>query len=174
MEVWKDIPGYEGYYQVSNIGNVRSMDRWIKDLNNDRKRKFKGRVLSQGISKTGYYSVSLLKNYKQKTFFIHQLVAITFLNYELKQNGLVVNHIDFNKKNNIVSNLEIVTHRYNVSKHNRKTSSKYTGVTYNKSRDNWFSRIVINGKQVNLGVFKDEYEAHLKYQEKLKEITNDR
>ena len=108
MEIWKDVPNYEGYYQVSNLGRVRSLDRIIID--GKRKRNFKGVVLKQGLSKAGYYSVSLYKNHKGMTFFIHQLVGICFLGYELKQNGFVVNHKDHNKLNNTLNHLKQFTY----------------------------------------------------------------
>ena len=97
MEVWKKIEGFENY-EVSNLGNVRS------------NHYFKTRMLNQETVK-GYLRVSLCKNNKVKRFLVHRLVAIYFI--ENKENKPCVNHIDGNKKNNIVSNLEWCTHSEN-------------------------------------------------------------
>ena len=92
-EIWKDIKGYEGLYQVSNLGRV--------------KRVTTGRVLKQFPNKQGYLLVSLCKTGKQKSFAIHRLVAQAFI---LKpENKPEVNHIDEDKTNNMVSNLEWCT-----------------------------------------------------------------
>lgn len=89
-EEWKDIQGYEGLYQVSNLGNVKSL------LNN--------RLLKPGKHSKGYLVVILCKNKKHKPFYVHRLVAQTFLENKDKCNQ--VNHIDGDKSNNNVCNLE--------------------------------------------------------------------
>ena len=105
-EIWKDIIGYEGYYQISNYGNVRSLDRI--DCNN---RFRKGKECKKILTEDGYYKVSLSKNGKDKRYFIHRLVAIHFLD---KVEGCdCVNHKDENKINNMVDNLEWCTRYYN-------------------------------------------------------------
>ncbi|MGN1298135.1 MAG: NUMOD4 domain-containing protein [Clostridia bacterium] len=109
-EVWKDIDGYEGLYQVSNLGRVKSFDRYVKNKMSNKNIK-KGRVLRPCVSKYGYLNVNLVKNTKGKTSAIHRLVAIAFI--ENPENKLCVNHIDGNKKNNNVYNLEWVTHSEN-------------------------------------------------------------
>ena len=82
---------------------------------------------------------------------------------------LVVNHIDFNKLNNNVNNLEIVSNRVNTSKNHLKSTSKYTGVYYNKINKSWIADISINGKSNYLGSFKTEEEANQKYLQYLNE-----
>lgn len=107
-EVWKDILGYDGRYQVSNKGNVRSVGR--KDSIG---RKCGGRMLKPRYDKDGYLRVTLCKNGKQKTRFIHSLVAGAFVP---NPNGLPqVNHRDEVKDNNNVENLEWCTSKYNNS-----------------------------------------------------------
>ena len=101
-EIWKDIKGYEGLYQVSNFGNVKSLDRYIINKNGD-KQYFPGKYLNQGIS-DNYLKVILSKNNKQRTFRVHILVARTFI--PNPENKPEVNHIDGNKSNNRVDNLE--------------------------------------------------------------------
>lgn len=105
MEIWKDVIGYEGYYQVSNLGNIKS-------LGNNKTRKEK--ILNPRICNAGYFYVNLSLNGKAASKKIHQLVATAFLNHVPCGHKLVVNHKDFNKLNNIIDNLEIVTSRENT------------------------------------------------------------
>ena len=95
---------------------------------------------------------------------------MSFLGHEPNGHALVVNHIDFDKTNNHVSNLEIVTNRENTNQKHLKSSSKYIGVGWDKSRQKWVSRIRINGKLKQLGRFNTEIEAHITYQNKLKTL----
>lgn len=160
-EIWKDIPNYEGIYQVSNLGNVKSLNY---------KRTKKEKNLSSCISSNGYKMVALSKNKKLKSFCVHQLVAISFLNHSPQVYKYHVDHIDNNKLNNYLNNLQVITQRENNSKNKLNKTSKYTGVFWNKFKNKWCSAIRINGKKNNLGCFEDEYEANLAYQNKLKEI----
>ena len=100
-EIWKDIQGYEGVYQVSNTGNVRSLDRVIAVKNGTR--KLRGVVLSpRNIS--GYLQVILYNNKKQENHYIHRLVATQFL--PIIPGKEVVNHLNGIKTDNAVTNLE--------------------------------------------------------------------
>lgn len=101
MEIWKDIEGFEGYYQISNKGNVRSVNRF--DGVHDRQ----GLPIKQNLKQNGYLQVGLRKHGKRKWFGVHRLVAIHFI--ENPDNKPQVNHIDGNKLNNTVENLEWVT-----------------------------------------------------------------
>ena len=97
-EVWKPIPNYEGFYEASNTGKVRSIYRYK-------------RILKPRISNTGYERVDLFKNKSRKQFSVHRLVAMTFVNNPDAKP--FVNHKDENKTNNSVSNLEWCDNRYN-------------------------------------------------------------
>lgn len=166
-EIFKDIPGYEGIYQVSNLGRVKSLPREIW------KNGFyitKEKILKPNIGNIKYCYVILYKNLQKKTIRVHQLVAMAFLNHTPCGHKLVVNHKDFNRLNNNVENLEIITSRENTNKKHLKSSSKYIGVNWCKTNLKWKSRIVFNGKRISLGYFKTEIEAHNAYQNKLKEI----
>jgi hypothetical protein len=111
-EVWDWVKGYENFYQVSNLGKVRSVDRYVK-TNNNQTRFYKGQLLSQGLGKNGYYIVALTMNKVQTTKTVHRLVAETFV---FNPNDLpMVNHIDENKMNNTYKNLEWCTQSYNNS-----------------------------------------------------------
>ena len=100
FEVWKDIPGYVGYYQVSDFGRVRSVPR----------AGTKGGVLVQSICR-GYYKVYLCGGGKRRYVQVHRLVAEVFI--PNPNNYPCVDHIDTNRLNNVVSNLRWVTHRMN-------------------------------------------------------------
>jgi len=102
MEVWKDVAGYEGIYQVSDLGNVKS-------LNYHRERREK--LLHPSEDKNGYLIVLLYKNGKRKLRKVHQLVAEAFLTNE--GNLPSINHKDENKRNNRASNLEYCSVGYN-------------------------------------------------------------
>lgn len=103
MEIWKDIAGYEGKYQVSNYGQVKSLNY---------NRTGREQLLKQHSVSTGYCQVNLWKNGEHKMHYVHRLVAEAFVSgYE---EGLVVNHIDESKTNNHHSNLEWVTQRQNT------------------------------------------------------------
>lgn len=110
-EIWKDIKGYEGYYQVSNLGNVRSVDR-IVTYSDGIKCLHKGKILKLKKDRYGYLNSYLCKNSKVKTITIHRLVAENFL--PNPNNLPEINHKDENKDNNCVSNLEFCTHLYNM------------------------------------------------------------
>ena len=105
-EVWKDVVGYEGLYEVSNRGNVRSIERI-----SSQGRKIGGIILKPAYNNGGYLLVSLCKNGKVKSKYIHRLVLEAFV--ENPNNLPEVNHKDENKANNELSNLEWCDIRYN-------------------------------------------------------------
>ena len=122
-EVWKDIDGYEGSYQVSNYGRVRSKDRVSFSG-----RKLKGRVLKQKVNK-GYYVIGLYKDGKQFGETVSRLVANAFI--PNSENKPEVNHIDENKANNHANNLEWVTPKEN-SNHGTRNSKVIPYLTWNR------------------------------------------
>jgi NUMOD4 motif./HNH endonuclease. len=110
-EVWKDIPGFQNIYQASNLGKIRSKDHFVKGYLKDRVFK-KGRILKNQITKRGYHQVSLMIEPKQKyNTGVHRLVALAFISNPEKKPQ--VNHIDCDKENNCVENLEWVTNAEN-------------------------------------------------------------
>lgn len=128
-EIWKDVVGYEGLYQVSNFGNVKSLSKihYIRQ-NSSMGYLSKERILKPILSHNGYLLVKLSKNGKTKNFRINRLVIESFLpdkstfksmpdedrkNIDLDE--LKVNHKDENIKNNNISNLEWCTHKYNMN-----------------------------------------------------------
>ena len=107
MEIWKDILNYEGLYQVSNYGNVKSLNR----INRNGKTVHE-KILSQAKSTSGYLQVNLSKDNKVKIFQVHRLVAVAFI--DNPDNKPQVDHIDNNKHNNHVENLRWVTGKENM------------------------------------------------------------
>ena len=161
MEVWKTIRGFENY-KISNYGNVKSLER-MSFIG----RKVKERILKQNTGLDGYSQVSLFINGKCNTLKIHKLVAISFLNHKPDGYNSVVNHLDFNRLNNNINNLEITTQRKNTNKKHFKSTSRYTGVCWDKSVGKWKSQILINKVKKNIGHFDNEIDAHNAYQKEL-------
>lgn len=110
-QIWKPIKGYNGFYQVSNTGLVRSLNRTIK-FSDGRKRKLKGKMMSPKYKPDGYTYVTLSRNGKHSHHYIHRLVAAAFL--PNAGNLPEVNHLSGNKADNSVRNLEWCTHQQNV------------------------------------------------------------
>lgn len=114
IEIWKDVVGYEGIYQVSNFGNVKSLDKIVFNNGSRRYNNIKGRVLSQNKTNgNGYRIVSLNNNGCSKNYYIHRLVASSFL--ENKNSFKYINHKDENKLNNNIDNLEWCDAKYNAN-----------------------------------------------------------
>lgn len=116
-EIWKDIPNYEGLYQASNLGRIRSLDRKIYVNSENQHCKFnceqfiKGKIMKSKLTKDGYYEIGLTKNRKVKYIRTHRLIAITFIpnpNYYP-----VINHKNHNRLDNRIENLEWCTVWYN-------------------------------------------------------------
>lgn len=127
-EIWKDIKGYEGLYQVSNLGNVKSLGRtkvWVKD--GTHKHFVLEKIRKQDTSQQGYKRVILSKNGTPKIYLVHRLVAEAFIP---NPEGLeFVNHINEQKGCNIVSNLEWCSFNYNIhySNNGKRAGKKLRG-----------------------------------------------
>ena len=108
-EIWKDIEGYEGYYQISSLGRVKSLarPRYIKNY----PQIFPERILKLHNTKHGYKQIRLSVHRDVKIFKVHRLVANAFI--PNPENKPCVNHIDGKKDNNIIANLEWVTQSEN-------------------------------------------------------------
>ena len=160
-EIFKSVKGYKGKYEVSNLGRVKSLNsRWGKTI-----------ILKTYVTRNGYCGIGLNSDSKTISRKVHQLVAESFLNHVPCGHKLVVNHINFDKQDNRAENLEVVTTRENTNQKHLKSTSKYVGVTWHKRDKRWQSSIRLNGKKEYLGYFKSEYDAHLAYENKLKQIN---
>ena len=111
-EVWKDIEGYEGYYKVSNLGKVKSVDRIIK-YKDDRVYYTKGKILIQDINTRGYKYVTLSKESMRRKRTVHRLVIEAFI--PNPENKPCIDHINTIKTDNRVQNLRWVTQKENLN-----------------------------------------------------------
>lgn len=127
-EIWKDIKGYEGLYQVSNLGRVKSLPRLRK--NNKGIYTTKSKYLKGSDNSLGYLRVHLKNNEIKSQEYIHRLVAIHFIDNPYKKP--CVNHIDCNPSNNIVDNLEWCTYQENTD--------HMVSLKRNIRDENWFKR----------------------------------
>ena len=169
MENWKEIKGYETLYAVSNLGNVKSLEKQVL-----MKGKFpyikKESLLNPFVQKNGYLAVCLTNDVSIKTFRVHQLVAVAFLNHEICGMKIIVDHINNNKKDNRLENLQLISQRKNASKDRKGYTSDFIGVCWDNKRKIWLSQISINGKTKRIGFFKNEIEAYQAYEKKLKNL----
>jgi hypothetical protein len=158
QEIWKDIPDYDGEYQISSLGRVKSL-KFGKEI-----------ILKQSSDLRGYMLVGLSKNGKLTSSKIHQLVAVAFLGHKKCGHHIVVDHIDNDKKNNLLSNIQLISHRENASKDRIGKTSQHTGVVKGRS-GKWVARISLDGKDAYLGCFDSEIEAANAYKEELERIN---
>ena len=169
-EIWKDIPEFEGYYQISNLGNVKSLSRTILGRGKH-DTLLKERFLKFSTSTNGYYQVILQKKGFKKIYKVHSLVAICFLNHTPDgSHNVVIDHINEIKTDNRLENLRLIGHRENVSRSMKNNTSTYVGVSWSKNAKKWISQITIEGKTKYLGLFDNEEDANKKYLETLKDL----
>lgn len=164
-EVWKDIPNYEGMYQVSNLGRVKSLKRTAD--NGRCIRTVNEKILKQVKDGRGYYNVNLYKNSVRKSIKVSQIVAMAFLNHVTCGMTKVVDHINNNKLDNRAENLQIISQRENSSKDKKGETSRFVGVSKRKDMNKWRARILINGIDTHLGYFDTEQQAKKAYDLKL-------
>lgn len=162
-EKWKDLYDYEGIYQVSSLGRIKSLKRVVL-RKNGQKYERKEMILKPVSDGNGYTQVFLNKKGKQKTKKVHKLVAIAFLDHKPCGMNILVDHKDNNPLNNNAENLQLISNRENSTKDRKGGSSKYIGVSRHKESNKWRARIKINNKECHLGVFKEEYTASIAYQ----------
>lgn len=164
-EEWKDIDGFEGYYQISNYGNVRALYREITDIYG-KQRIYPDRVIKgRRKNNKGYIWVNLYKNSKIHSRAIHRLVWDAF--GDAKRDGLTIDHINENKEDNTIWNLQLLTREDNFYKtrmtKREKYTSKYIGVSQNRI-GKWTVRgIFPNLGYKHIGSFDNEEQAYLAY-----------
>lgn len=167
MEEWKDIKGFNGFFQVSNLGNIRPADRSFTNKNG-RRYSFSGKPLKQQSSKNGYKLSCFNFNGKLYRFLTHRLVYETFIG--VLDERLVVDHINGNKTDNRASNLRQITSRENTTicrkrKHPvgcNSVNGKYYIASFGIGKSN----------RVYLGCFNSEKEAEKSYNDALVEYNN--
>lgn len=162
-EIWKPIPGFENFYEASTLGQIRAF----------RTKK----VLKTYTINSGYQCIKFTVNSQRTSHLVHRLIAITFIDNPLEK--ATVNHIDGNKDNNSLANLEWNTisenllHAYATELHSKelcksyigrkhaKSITKYHNVTYDKSRDKYSAKVTHNSINYGFKRFDTELEAAL-------------
>lgn len=163
-EIWKDVEGYEGYYQISSHGRVKSLERQVRTKYGFR--TVRERVLKKTLDKDEYIMVKLSKNNKIKTCKVHRLVAEYFI--KNPDNLPQVNHIDGNKQNNSYENLEYTANLKNINHYHSKNGTKKYGV--HMSQNKWRARIKKDGKSICLGHYDKKDDAYQAFYSKYKEL----
>lgn len=121
-EIFKDIPGFEGLYQVSNLGNVKSLERieWREtSYHSGHWATRKEKMLTPMNDKEGYVHVRLCKKSKFTLWKVHQLVAYAFLGHDRKNRDYIVHHLNHDKKDNRLINLEVIERGQHIRGHKR-------------------------------------------------------
>ncbi len=172
MEIWKDVKGYEGLYQVSNLGRIKSLPRsWFSGRSKKIIKTHTGFILRPGTNRGGYLIAQLTKDGVKKGYSVHRLVIENFTH----KSHLIIDHINGVKTDNRLVNLRYCTNRENQGFDNVKRkndTSKYQGVGFHKSSKKWRARIFFNKKSIYLGVFLTEEDAAVAYENKRKEIES--
>lgn len=162
-EIWKPIPEYEGYYEVSDMGRVRSLKRII--FRGNGRRQSIPEIILNPLMRDGRKSYCLRKDGKIRKINAARLVGVAFLGAGKHQQ---VNHIDGNKTNDVLSNLECVSPRENINHYHSKRGLLPTGVL--KTKGGYTAKMTINGEYCYLGFFKTPIEAHEAYLRKVQEL----
>jgi hypothetical protein len=168
-EIWKDVKGYEGIYQVSTHGRVKSLNRFVYGKS---KRIHKERLLNLITHSAGYNTVRLCKDKKVIACLVHRLVAEAFISNPNKEN--YVNHINGVREDSHFKNLEWISNRENIVhaslKLRKDKTSIYVGVSKTKKGLPWRASIYHKGKAISLGSYRTEKEAHEAYLAKMEEL----
>lgn len=149
VEIFKEIPNYEGFYQVSNIGNVKNRH---------------GKILSKHLINSGYYVVDLHNGHGKETrkkYPVHILMAMAFYGHVPNRFTMVCDHINEVKTDNRIENIRIVTSRFNTARCMKNNTSGIIGV--HKRGEKYYGSITANSKYIHLGVFDTKEEAEMAY-----------
>ena len=163
-EIWKDIPGFTGYYQASNRGRVKSLNRVATAKAGDCPRKLKGKILKSYATKYGHEYCSLYKNGESMVEYVHRLVFRAFIGDI--EDGLVIDHINGKPNDNRIDNLRAISHRENVSR--GWCRNLPTGVY--QLRGKYYIQPYINGAKVCEGGFNTVAEAKQRHKQLLEEV----
>lgn len=167
-EVFKDVPEYEGRYQISDIGRLKGMSRLVRTGRGGLGTRFiEEKILTSSIRRDGYLYVVLNKPFRN--YAIHQLVAIAFLSHDRCGFEVVVDHKNNNKLDNRAINMQLVSNRVNSTKDN-KNKTGFVGVT--RQGRLFKATIRKNGVSTYLGMFNTAESAHEGYLNARKEIES--
>ena len=154
---WQPIKNYEGLYEISQLGEVRSLDRIVLKGKHKAPSNILGCTLKPSKNKAGYLKVGLSKEGKVSSFDVHYLMAETFMNHKRSGLEIVIDHIDNIKENNALYNLQLTSHRHNNQK-DKVNKTGFLGIkktTCNK----YEAKCRINKKMVHLGNFNNPEKA---------------
>jgi hypothetical protein len=165
-EIFKPIPGYEGRYEVSNIGRVKSCERISPTSRGNSTKVVKSRMLKLHQDKKGYMRVSLLKYGKYDQWLVHRLVLLTFVG----SSELQVDHINAVRWDNRLENLEYVTGRENQTRRYKRHKNLPVGVSFIKRK--FQARITVNKTLYVLGSYHSEKEASEVYKNALQNLDS--
>lgn len=159
-EMWKPITGYEGKYEVSNYGRVKNLPFvYVSGRNGNQTKEVPEGIRKTCISPKGYEQVVIRKNGDKRTVLIHHLVWDAFGNATRNGIKLQIDHIDGNKTNNHINNLQVLTAKEN----RRKSINRDLPIGVVRHGNKYQSQITKNGKGSFLGLFDTPEEAHQKY-----------
>lgn len=167
LENWRDVPGYDGLYQVSNFGRIKVLSQTV-NAKNGSTRTTPEVIMKVEINYNGYCSIRLVRDGKRMRHRVHLLVWDAFGDGKRDGKHVVVDHIDNDKTNCHISNLQLLTGRENVIK-SKKKGGCLVGAYYNGNT--WFSKIKIGDKYKYLGAFQTEIEAHQAYMKEKELLT---
>jgi hypothetical protein len=168
VEQWKDIPDYEGLYQVSDLGRIKSLEKPRKKSTNNPNSFVRERIMKGSLGKR-YLCTALYKDGFSKSFLVHHLLSITFLNFKPNMGDIIVDHINNIPTDNRLINLQLITRRHNNIK-DVKSKSEAVGLY---ERNGFFNvTISVNGISCGLGNFRDKNEAIKKHKEAFDLIEN--
>ena len=167
-EIWKNVVGYEGLYQVSSLGRVKSLERLVKNNNKGGFRLIKEKVLSLCSSGRQYYYVSLLKNSSPKKVYVHRLVAEAFL--PNPENKPCIDHLNTDKFDNRVENLKWCTCKENTN--NPLTMDAITRTTRQKSTNEKRNATKIKNGSFGAPIEIHKYSADGEYIESFKTLVS--
>ena len=153
MEIWKDVKNYEGYYQVSDLGNVRSLDHIGSDGH-----RYKGKLLNPKGDKLGYKRVHVSKKGVDDWLLVHRLVAEAFITKPSEECD-VVNHLDNNPSNNRADNLEWTTYKGNMQWAAAQGRMKYNPQNLKKAQESLRRAVIAIDKNGNRYYFESQAEA---------------
>ena len=164
-EIWRPIPGFSNVYQASNYGRIKALKRKSPGRFGST-RMLKEKILSQTKNKYGYLRVTIGNT--PGSFAVHRLICAAFLG----ESELMVDHINNNKSDNRIWNLQYLSNRENVHKYwmGRKKSSKHIGVCYHRASQKWIASIQVNGVSKYLGLFNSELDAAEAHKIEMKKI----
>jgi hypothetical protein len=168
IEEWKDVPDYEGLYQVSDLGRIKSLEKPRKKSTNNPNSFVRERIMKGSLGKR-YLNTALYKDGFSKSFLVHHLLSIAFLNFKPNMGNIIVDHINNIPTDNRLINLQLITRRHNTLK-DVKSKSEAVGL-YEK---NGFFNVTIriNGISCALGSFRDKNEAIKKHKEAFDLLEN--